>query len=81
MNFFDTEEIYNEHFEKTYLFVKAGLTGDVKKDIETLKSTIETLYDYQGLDWIGRGDIFLARNQASIAATEEILHDLKKEIS
>lgn len=78
-NFFDTDELYDGHFEKTYIFVKRGLTGDLKEDIEILESTIKTLFDYQGLDWIGRGDIFLVKNQASIAATETVLFELKEE--
>lgn len=79
MSFFDTNEIYTEHFNKTISFIKAGLTGNKEEDIKTLEATIKTLFDYQGLDWIGRGDIFLAKNQASIAATEELLYELKNE--
>lgn len=78
MSFFNLDNLYQEHFRKTYAFIQSGLTGDVEKDIETLETTIQSLYDYQGLDWIGRGDIFLVKNQASIAATEEILYELKE---
>lgn len=78
MGFFDTEDLYDEQYKTTYLFVKKGLTGNRDEDIANLESTIKTLQDYQGLDWIGRGDMFLARNQATIAATEEVLYELKE---
>jgi hypothetical protein len=78
LSFFNLDNLYQEHFRKTYEFIQSGLTEDLDKDIETLETTIQGLYDYQGLDWVGRGDIFLVKNQASIAATEEILYDLKK---
>ena len=77
MSFFDFEAIYNTQYKKTYLFLKRGLTGDIDQDITTLESTIKTLFDLQGLDWSGRGDLFLERNQASIAAAETLLSELR----
>jgi len=79
MDFFDTDELYKEHFDKTCNFIKSGLTGDRDEDIKTLETTIKTLFDFQGLDWIGRGDIVLVKNQASIAATETVLFELKND--
>lgn len=80
MGFFDLyEDIYEEQFKKTYDFTKRGLSGNVDEDILTLRTTIKTLFDYQGLDWTGRGEAFLARNNASIAATEALLQELDRE--
>lgn len=78
-SFFNTDEIYDVQFKKTYKFVKSGLTGDIKKDSLTLRNTIQTLFDYQGLDWIGRGESFLIKNQATIAATEAVLFELEEQ--
>ncbi len=81
MNQFDIyEDIYNDQFDKTYRFTKAGLTGHLEEDIKTLETTIQTLFDYQGQDWIGRGDVFLARSNATIAATEMVLTQLKEKL-
>jgi len=80
MSFFDLyDEVYEEEYERSYQFIRKGLSGDVKKDITTLKATEKTLLDYQGLDWIGRSDTFLARNNASIAATEIVIQELVEE--
>jgi len=76
LDFFDTDGIYNEQFEKTYRFMKSGLTQNTEEDILILKSTLKNLSDFQGLDWIGRGELFLIKNQASIAATETLLYEL-----
>ena len=73
------EDIYSDQFDKTYRFTMAGLTGNIEEDIQMLETTIQTLFEYQGQDWIGRGDIFLARNNATIAATEMVLIKLKDE--
>ncbi len=78
LDFFDTNEIYKNQYEKTYRFLKSGLTGNIKKDISNLESSIKTLIDCQGIDWIGRGDLFLVKNQAQIAANETLLYELKK---
>lgn len=79
MGFFDLyDDIYEEQFKKTYDFTKRGLTGNTQEDINTLQTTVKTLFDYQGLDWIGRGESFLARNNASIAATEALLQELRE---
>jgi hypothetical protein len=79
MSFFDTDEIYDKQFNTTYKFIRSGLSGKLDEDIKTLESTIKTLFDYQGLDWIGRGDLFLVKNQATIAATETVLYELKEQ--
>ena len=77
MSFFDLyDEIYEEQFKKAYDFNKSGLTGDLEEDIKILRSTIQTLWDYQGQDLIGRGEIFLAKSNATISATEVLLHEL-----
>jgi hypothetical protein len=81
MNHFDIyEDIYNDQFDKTYRFTMAGLTGDIEEDIHILETTIHTLFEYQGQDWVGRGDVFLARNNATIAATEMVLTKLKDQL-
>lgn len=80
MNFFDTSEIYNNQYEKAYRFLKSGLSGNLEEDIKTIETSIKTLLDYQGIDWIGRGDLFLVKSQASIAANETILYELKDEL-
>lgn len=79
MGFFDMEEdVYDDQFERTYNFTKKALTGDYEKDVATLTETVETLSNLQGLDKEGRGDLYLARNSASIAATQVVLEDLIK---
>ena len=80
MGFFDLyDDAYDVEFKKTYDFTKAGLSGNKDHDLETLRVTVKTLFDYQALDTEGRGEIFLARNNASIAATEVLIHELLQE--
>lgn len=79
MGFFDMEDtVYDDQFDKTYNFTKKGLTGDYEKDLAVLNETIETLSQLQGLDKEGRGDIYLARNNATIAATQVIKEEITK---
>ncbi len=77
MGFFDLyDNAFENQFDTTYAFAKKGLTGNTEQDINTLKATVKTLLDYQGLDWVGRGELFLANNSASIAATEVLIQEL-----
>jgi len=78
MDVFNFDDLYNEQFELTYAFAKRGLTGNDQEDIRILRTTIQTLLDYQGLDWTGRGELFLTKNQASIAATELLLAQIQE---
>lgn len=80
MDIFDADEVYNYAYENTYRFIKRGLIGKLEEDIALLETTVKTLLDDQGLDLTGRGDMYLAKNQASIAATEAVLYELKEEL-
>ncbi|MBP1925178.1 hypothetical protein J2Z76_001035 [Sedimentibacter acidaminivorans] len=44
------EQIYEEYFDKTYNFIKSGLSDDIEKEIDMLDKTLETLYTRQGDD-------------------------------
>lgn len=70
------ETIYNETFDKTYRFLKAGLTNSLDYDINALHNTIETLTTYYGNNQSGRGDLSQTRITAEIAATEAMLSEL-----
>lgn len=79
MGFFDLDDTYDDQFKVAYELTKRSLTGNTEVDIKTLETTVETLFDFQGLDWTGRGEIFLAKNQATIAATQAILSEIEAE--
>lgn len=77
MGFFDLyDNAFENQFDSTYAFIKRDLTGNTEQDLDTLRATVKTLIDYQGLDWVGRGELFLANNSASIAATEVLIQEL-----
>lgn len=78
--FFEIEDkIYLERYNKAYLFLKSGLTGNKEKDISLLKETITTLSTYNGNDWIGRGSLSEIKNKAIISAAESIISELEFE--
>lgn len=73
------DQVFDDRFDKAYLFLKEGLTGDIEQDIKTLEQTIETTSIYQGNDWVGRGDISLAKTNATIAAAQTLVLELREQ--
>lgn len=71
------ETLYDEHFQKSYDFLKLSVKDDLAKEIETLTKTIETLMTYQGNDWTGRGELLLIKTNATIAASEVLKGELE----
>lgn len=71
------ETLYDEHFKKSYDFLKLSIKDDLVKEIETLTKTIDTLMTYQGNDWTGRGELLLIRTNATIAASEVLKGELE----
>lgn len=74
------EQIYDEYFNKTYNFIKSGLSDDIEKEIDMLDKTLETLYTSQGDDWIGRGELALIKSNATIASIEVVKSELVEKI-
>ena len=72
------EQIYDETFDSTYRFLKAGLGKDRDHNIFTLNQTLSTLWTYYSNDQTGRGDVAQMKIQAEIAATELVLFELKE---
>ncbi len=73
------DTIYDDKFDSTYRFLRAGLSGNLDHDIFTLNQTIDTLWIYYGNNQSGRGDIAQMKIEAEIAATELVLFELREE--
>ncbi|MCT4584429.1 MAG: hypothetical protein N4A54_05835 [Peptostreptococcaceae bacterium] len=74
------DEIYEEHYDQSYRFLKNALSNDLKKEINILETTLENMLTYQGNDWTGRGDISSVKLNAYIAAAEALKEELKEKL-
>lgn len=73
-------DLYETHFNQSYIFYQQGLTGNLKEDIDILNTTIETLTIRQGNNWTGKGDLFFIKSAASIAAAEVLKNELEEQL-
>lgn len=72
---------YDDTFEKIYKDLKYQLSHDERYGIEDLEKLLESMYVYEGQDWIGRGGIKAIVNSATIAAINKVLIEYREEIS
>lgn len=80
--YYDFEDkIYDQHYEQSYRFLKNALSNDLKKEIDILETTLESMLTYQGNDLTGRGDIATVKLNAYIAAIETLKEELKEKLS
>lgn len=69
-----TEDII---FDNSYTSTKENLIERIKKNLisrEGVNAELDSLYKYEGLDWIGRGEIKNMSIQGSIAAYQVVLN-------
>ena len=64
------ETLFNEEYDKVYYSTKDQLENDPKYTYAHLKVFLESLYNNEGNDWYGRGELFQVKINAQIAATE-----------
>lgn len=76
------EERYRFIFDNTFEETRAHLLGrrlQGQFGVEELQSLLESTYVNQGLDWVGRGELFRIRQEATIAAMELTLAEWQQE--
>ncbi len=68
------ERAFEENFRETtdYLTVRS-MGADFS--IETVSNELEALYKFEGLDWVGRGELANAEIQGSIVAYQIFLRN------
>jgi ATP-dependent protease ClpP protease subunit len=71
---------YNEVFDKVYNSLKKQREEDSKYTIEELESLLDSLYNLEGSDWLGKGLVKDITNQATISACEQLLVEWKEEL-
>jgi hypothetical protein len=69
------DDTYRDVFERTCLYVEAGLR-DGTFTREEIEQMLEAAYVDQGNDWLGRGALQDTSQAATIAAYEQVLAEL-----
>lgn len=74
----ERERLLDAHFERVYRDTWDGLVErrrmDGSFDLAGLRALLRSLYENEGLDWVGRGELYQRGQAATIAATEAFLH-------
>ncbi len=71
------EERYDETFESVYTVLSDLARKDPVQAAQHIHQTLKSLYIRQGNDWTGRGAIGNVGLDASVAAHEAVLAELK----
>lgn len=72
--------IYNERFELVYNELVYQKEHDKNYTIEQMENLLQSLYDNEGNNWTGRGDLRDMKQSATIAACEAVLAEWRSEI-
>ena len=74
------EDTYKETYESEIRGLRKRLAADPACTAEDLEGTLKSLYIMDGSDWQGRGEVQSINLSAAIAAYEEIIGELKKNV-
>jgi len=69
---------YNEVYDNLYAFLKDESERNPDSAIQELERYLSDLYANEGNDWLGRNEYKTASLNATIAACETLLHELRE---
>ncbi|GHV23684.1 hypothetical protein FACS189494_11810 [Spirochaetia bacterium] len=72
------DKLYKKTFQDEWTGLERRRAADVNFTANDLNSLLKTLYDMDGADWLGRGEVQSIILSATIAAHEVFLQALKK---
>jgi hypothetical protein len=67
------DSLYDKTFSEEYEGLKRRFAHDKNLSIEDLNGMLKTLYDMDGQDWLGRGEVQSITLSAVIAAYESFI--------
>lgn len=73
------QQILDDTFESVFSTLKLRLLSDTFS-LETVKNELDSLYKYEGLDWVGRGEVKRAEIEGTILAYQVFINEQVKEI-
>ncbi len=68
------EHAFEKSFKETSDFLKFRSEGE-NFSITTIKNELDSLYKYEGLDWVGRGELVNSEIQGSIVAYQVFIKE------
>jgi len=72
------QQILDDTFEAVLSTLKLRLLSDTFS-LETVKNELDSLYKYEGLDWVGRGEVKRAEIEGTILAYQVFINEQVKE--
>lgn len=71
------KQVFEDVYESTLAQLRTKQENDNNFSIEEIEGQLDSLYIYQGQDWVGRGRLSEVKTAAAIAAFETFLSKLK----
>lgn len=71
------DQVFQEVYESTLAQLRYKQANDTNFSTEEIEGQLDSLYIYQGQDWVGRGSLSEVKTAAAIAAFETFLSKLK----
>jgi hypothetical protein len=72
------QQILDDTFETVLGTLKLRLLSDTFS-LETVRNELDSLYKYEGLDWVGRGEVKRAEIEGTILAYQVFINEQVKE--
>lgn len=76
----EKERLHEQFRERVYGHLVYLRQNDPGFTIERLEGNLDSLYTYEGHDWVGRGEFVNTRIAAEIAAHEQLLAEWRAEL-
>ncbi len=74
------DRVYGETFDRVHANLAHRRKSDPSFRLEDAERVLKHLYDSEGSDWLGRGELGDAIVSAQIAAHEAFIHEWRAEI-
>ncbi len=71
------EKVFNETFQVTYDDIIEKYVNDPHYQLSYLEEFLDSMYIFQGQDALGRGELKRLRTEATIAALETALDEIR----